>query len=76
MRKEFIRISRSTCGRDPNTARRKSLDHNPQVKKAIDEMTAALTQEQADEVKHRDFCVDELNSNEVRARVWPLAEMG
>merc|ERR1719311_769897 len=36
------------------------------VKKAIDDMTAALKAEQEDEVKHRDFCVDELNSNEVQ----------
>merc|ERR1719271_1861815 len=42
------------------------LDAFVKVKKAIDEMTAALTQEQADEVKHRDFCVDELNSNELQ----------
>merc|ERR1719271_411115 len=42
------------------------LDAFVKVKKAIDDMTAALTQEQADEVKHRDFCVDELNSNELQ----------
>merc|ERR1719271_112047 len=47
-------------------ANKVQLDAFVKVKKAIDDMTAALTAEQADEVKHRDFCVDELNSNEVQ----------
>merc|ERR1719456_1551886 len=34
------------------------------IKTAIDEMVKQLKQEQKDEVKHRDFCIDELNQNE------------
>merc|ERR1719456_2013815 len=34
------------------------------IKTAIDEMVTQLKQEQKDEVKHRDFCIDELNQNE------------
>jgi len=34
------------------------------IKVAIDEMVTQLKQEQKDEVKHRDFCIAELNQNE------------
>jgi len=34
------------------------------IKTAIDAMLKELKQQQADEVKHRDFCIDELNQNE------------
>merc|ERR1719498_8940 len=34
------------------------------IKVAIDQMVAQLKQEQKDEVKHRDFCIAELNQNE------------
>jgi outer membrane murein-binding lipoprotein Lpp len=34
------------------------------VKKAIDDMVAALLQEGADEVKHKDFCNESFNDNE------------
>merc|ERR1719453_2740046 len=40
------------------------LDAFVKVKKAIDDMVAALKTEMADEVKHRDFCIDALNTNE------------
>lgn len=40
------------------------LDAFTKVKKAIDDMIAELTKEQADEVKHKDFCVKELNLNQ------------
>ena len=40
------------------------LDAFTRVKKAIDDMIAALLQEKADEIKHKDFCVAELNTNE------------
>jgi len=40
------------------------LDAFVRVKKAIDDMIAALTQEKADEIKHKDFCVDEFDKNE------------
>jgi len=43
------------------------LDAFVKVKKAIDDMTAALKEDQAEEVKHRDFCVAEMNENEVQS---------
>eukprot|EP00933_Yihiella_yeosuensis_P031461 TRINITY_DN2502_c0_g1_i1.p1 TRINITY_DN2502_c0_g1~~TRINITY_DN2502_c0_g1_i1.p1 ORF type:complete len:650 (-),score=250.73 TRINITY_DN2502_c0_g1_i1:106-2055(-) len=39
------------------------LDDFHRVKVAIDEMVEALTKEQADEVKHKDYCVEEFNQN-------------
>merc|ERR1740121_3104656 len=42
------------------------LDAFEKVKKAIDDMLAALQEEQAAEVKHKDFCVAELNENELQ----------
>merc|ERR1719271_281465 len=39
------------------------LDAFTRVKKAIDDMVAQLLKEKADEIKHRDFCVDEFNEN-------------
>merc|ERR1712224_1019106 len=36
------------------------------VKKAIDDMIAQLLVEKADEIKHKDFCVDEFNTNELQ----------
>jgi len=41
------------------------LDAFEKVKKAISDMIAALTQEKADEIKHKDFCVEEFNSNQL-----------
>jgi len=41
------------------------LDGFEQVKKAINEMIADLKQEQADEVKHKDFCNTEFQANEM-----------
>jgi chromosome segregation ATPase len=40
------------------------LDAFTKVKAAIDDMIAELSKEQADEVKHKDFCVKELNLNQ------------
>jgi chromosome segregation ATPase len=40
------------------------LDAFTKVKKAIDDMVAAITQQKADEIKQRDFCIAELNQNE------------
>merc|ERR1719281_1372260 len=34
------------------------------VKEAVDAMVTQLKQEQKDELKHRDWCIDELNQNE------------
>jgi hypothetical protein len=41
------------------------LDAFTRVKKAIDDMIAQLLKEKADEIKHKDFCVDEFNKNEL-----------
>merc|ERR1712017_40542 len=40
------------------------LDAFTRVKKAIDDMVAQLLKEEEDEIKHKDFCVDEFNTNE------------
>jgi len=42
---------------------RARLDSFTRVKKAIDDMVAQLVAENADEIKHKDFCVDEFNTN-------------
>jgi septal ring factor EnvC (AmiA/AmiB activator) len=36
------------------------------VKKAIDDMVAQLTKEKEEEIKHKDFCVEEFNTNELQ----------
>jgi len=40
------------------------LDAFTKVKKAIDDMIHAIKTQQTDEVKHRDFCIDALNTND------------
>jgi hypothetical protein len=42
------------------------LDAFTRVKKAIDDMISMLLQEKADEIKHKDFCTDELNTNQLQ----------
>merc|ERR1712003_204785 len=42
------------------------LDAFTKVKKAIDDMVAALLKEKEDEIKHKDFCVDEFHSNQLQ----------
>merc|ERR1719191_1877178 len=42
------------------------LDAFTKVKKAIDDMIAELQQQKADEIKHKDFCVDEFNTNQLQ----------
>jgi len=44
-------------------ADRIKLDAFEKVKKAIADMVSALTTEKADEIKHKDFCVEEFNTN-------------
>merc|ERR1711881_341344 len=39
------------------------LDAFTKVKKAIDDMVAQLLKEKEDEIKHKDFCVEEFNTN-------------
>merc|ERR1719230_2322470 len=47
-------------------AMRVRLDAFTRVKKAIDDMIAQLLKEKEDEIKHKDFCVDEFNSNQLQ----------
>merc|ERR1719409_2019475 len=42
------------------------LDAFTRVKKAIDDMIAQLLQEKQDEIKHRDFCIEEFNTNQLQ----------
>jgi len=46
-------------------ATRVKLDAFERVKKAIDDMVAALLEEKAAEIKHKDFCVKELDENQM-----------
>merc|ERR1712223_763943 len=46
-------------------AYRVKLDAFTRVKKMIDEMIAQLLKEKEDEIKHKDFCVDEFNANQL-----------
>jgi len=41
------------------------LDAFTRVKKAIDDMVVQLMKEKADEITHKDFCVDEFNTNQL-----------
>merc|ERR550514_1909248 len=45
------------------------LDAFTKVKEAIDEMVTALTKEKADEIKHRDFCIEELAQNDKQTAI-------
>merc|ERR1712038_156742 len=49
-----------------NLAYRVRLDAFTRVKKAIDDMVAQLLKEKSDEIKHKDFCVDEFNTNQLQ----------
>jgi len=42
------------------------LDAFTRVKKAIDDMVSQLLKEKEDEIKHKDFCVAEFNTNELQ----------
>jgi len=42
------------------------LDAFTKVKKAIDDMVSQLLKEKADEIKHKDFCVEEFNTNQLQ----------
>jgi len=42
------------------------LDAFARVKKAIDDMIADLTKEKEDEIKHKDFCVEEFHKNHLQ----------
>merc|ERR1740133_373246 len=43
------------------------LDAFTRVKKAIDDMVVQLIKEKEDEIKHKDFCTDEFNTNELQS---------
>jgi hypothetical protein len=45
-------------------AQRARLDAFAKVKKSIQDMVDNLVREKEDEIKHKDFCVEELNNNE------------
>merc|ERR1712153_226934 len=47
-------------------AYRVRLDAFTRVKKDIDNMIAQLLKEKEDEIKHKDFCVDEFNTNQLQ----------
>merc|ERR1712176_592464 len=47
-------------------AARVRLDAFTKVKQAIDDMVAQLLKEKEDEIKHKDFCVDEFNTNQLQ----------
>merc|ERR1719412_3568683 len=47
-------------------AYRVRLDAFTRLKKAIDDMIAQLMKEKADEIKHKDFCTDEFNTNQLQ----------
>merc|ERR1719329_904322 len=42
------------------------LDAFVRVKKAIDDMVTQLLAEKQDEIKHKDFCVEEFNTNQLQ----------
>ena len=47
-------------------AYRLQLDAFTRVKKAIDDMVAELMKQKEDEIKHKDFCTDEFNTNQLQ----------
>jgi len=47
-------------------AARVRLDAFTKVKKAINDMIAHLLKEKEDEIKHKDFCIDEFNANQLQ----------
>merc|ERR1712039_990703 len=57
-------------------ATRAKLDAFERVKKAIDDMVAELLKEKADEIKHKDFCTDEFNSNQLQTEKKQREKLG
>jgi len=47
-------------------ANRVGLDAFERVKEAIDKLITELAQEKQDEIKHKDFCVEEFNQNQLQ----------
>jgi len=63
--KEALRLHSSQLSA---LAYRVRLDAFTKVKKAIDKMVSQLLKEQANEVKHNDFCVEEFSSNKLQTQ--------
>eukprot|EP00439_Symbiodinium_sp_Y106_P056631 s2681_g7.t4 len=54
---------------------RAKIDNFATVKKAIQNMTIALEKEQQNEVKHRKYCADQLDDNEVDAKALKVCRL-
>merc|ERR1719359_1451410 len=73
-RRDAIKLLKDEAMKTGNTqlaaiATMAQLDAFTKVKAAIDEMVTALTKEKADEIKHRDFCIEELAQNDKQTAV-------
>merc|ERR1719456_1978849 len=73
-RRQAVQLLQAEAKKSGNTelaalASMAQLDAFTKVIAAIDEMVADLKTQQADEVKHRDFCTEELNENEKQTMV-------
>lgn len=71
--KESSRVSKAAAAlakaKDPRVlslAMQMKIDKFTNVKKAMDDMVFALKNEQADEVKQKDFCVEEFRKNQLQ----------
>ena len=52
------------------------IDVLTRVKKTIDGMIAQLREEKTDEIKHKDFCADDLNINQLETEKKDRAKSG
>jgi hypothetical protein len=80
-RKEAARLLRAVAAKTHNPALSglavaAELDAFTKVKEAIDKMVTELTEEQAEEVKQKDFCVEELNQNELMTEQKARSKQG
>jgi len=71
MREHASRVLRKVAAKYGNAelgdlASQVKLDAFTRVKKAIDEMVTELREQQANEVKHKDFCTEEFNTNQLQ----------
>jgi hypothetical protein len=68
-RSDVAKLLKAAAAKSGNTellaiASMAQLDAFTKVKAAIDEMVTALLKEKQDEIKHRDFCIEELAQND------------
>merc|ERR1719353_1353764 len=73
-RNKAVQLLKAAAQKSGNTqllalAATAALDAFTKVKEAIDEMVTALTKEKADEIKHRDFCIEELAQNDKQTAI-------